>query len=417
LKEWKSKPTVAGKNRIVFVTPQILSTDHGGGIRVIEEARALAIYGNSTISIFTYNTGKRFDGLLPASVSVNRTWFTPNVFSAGPTLHRIYMDAQLALKAISSIPFTPHIIHVHAHEGVPIGKFLSCFHGCPLVFDFQGSTVDEMVRGGLISSGGSFHGLMCCIEHMINKMPSVLISSSPILSEITTEDFGVDKHRVFTVLDAVDTSILKPMSKKEQNIQMLKRKFGIPDGNRVVIYVGSFSKLQGVDILIRSIPHVLRSIPNVTFLLIGGKWNIKYHELMTKLAQELNVKRHIMFIPSADYFRELQYYLNLADVAVAPKLHSPQSHGKLAVYMAAGLPTVAFDIRVNRIFLGRFGIFTREISPESLADGILFAIEQYTDDREFKRQLRRRACRLFSLKRLAKDLERVYNAVTTACQN
>jgi len=130
---------------------------------------------------------------------------------------------------------------------------------------------------------------------------------------------------------------------------------------------------------------------------------------MKKLSRELDLKKHIVFIPSVDYFFELPNYLKLADIAVAPKLHSPQSHLKLVSYMAAGLPTVAFNIPINKIFLGDLGIFPRQITSQSLAESIILAIDRYKNDSEFKSQIRERACNLFSLKRLAHDLNRVYH--------
>lgn len=405
------------KNRIAFVSPQILSADHGGGIRVIEEARSLSIYEKKAVSIYTYNVSRAFDRMLPASVFVNRIWYTPKKLSAGPTLHRVYMDMQLSLKSLSCLQFKPNILHVHAHEGVPIGKLLSLFLHCPMVFDVQGSSVNEVAQGGLIKDYGSFYQLMCHIEYLIDRIPSVLVNSSPLITEFTIRRYNIDKHRVFTVLDAVDTSIIKPISQRDQHVKMLKKKLGIPEENIVVIYVGTFSKLQGIDILIHSMPYVVKTTPNVTFLLIGGKWNIQYHTSMLKLAQELNVKKNIRFILSADYFKELSDYLNLADIAVSSKLQSLQSNGKLAAYMAVGLPTVVFDIPINRIFLGELGIFQKNVSPESLAESIVFAIERYLDDVEFKQKLRLRAIELFSLKRLARDLQRVYNVALLQSPN
>ncbi|OGD46511.1 hypothetical protein A3K79_01510 [Candidatus Bathyarchaeota archaeon RBG_13_46_16b] len=402
------------KQVVVFVTPQILSTDHGGGIRVFEEARALSLHGSHTISMYTYGFGESSEDLLPSSTSASRIWFTPKAFSAGPTAHRIHMDAQLALKSIASLRCKPDIVHVHAHEGVPIARFLSLLDGCPLVFDIQGSTVDEIVRGGLVKNGGFTYQLLWRLEQLISKMATILISSSPTISEMLIDQFGIEKQKVVTVLDAVDTNIFKPLGKEAEPIKDLRKKLSILENRRIAVYVGSFSKLQGTDILIRSIPHVLKSNPDVTFLLVGGKWNARYYESMKKLAQKLNIRKHVVFIPSADYYRELPIYLSLADVALAPKMHSPQSHGKLPVYMAFGLPTVVFDIPINKLFLDGLGIFVNKISPASLAEGIESALDEYADNPEFRLKLRARATTLFSLKRLATDLENAYRIAHSA---
>jgi hypothetical protein len=113
------------ERRALFVAPQILSTDHGGGIRVFEEARALSLHGSHNVSIYSYSVGEPPKDWLPHSMSLNRTWFTPPVFPAGPTLNRVQMDIQLALRSIGSLRCRSDVVHVHAHEGVPTGKILS----------------------------------------------------------------------------------------------------------------------------------------------------------------------------------------------------------------------------------------------------------------------------------------------------
>jgi glycosyltransferase involved in cell wall biosynthesis len=250
---------------------------------------------------------------------------------------------------------------------------------------------------------------MCYVERIIDEMPSVLVNSNPIVSDMIAENFAVDKRRVFTVLDAVDTSIVKPIHKDSSYLQTLRRKIGIPKDDIVVIYVGSFSELQGTDILLKSIFNVVERNRNISFLLVGGKWNSGYYKSIKDSARKLDIKKKTRFIPSVDYFRELPAYLSLADVAVAPKRQSLQSHGKLAAYMAAGLPTVVFDIPINRVFLGELGIYQKDFDSESLADSILFAIRRYAKDVALKNKLRLRATALFSLKRMADDLEKVYS--------
>jgi glycosyltransferase involved in cell wall biosynthesis len=132
------------------------------------------------------------------------------------------------------------------------------------------------------------------------------------------------------------------------------------------------------------------------------------------LAEKLNIGKHVVFVPSVDYFNELPCYLSLADVALAPKMHSLQSHGKLPVYMAFGLPTVVFDIPINRLFLDGLGIFVSKIGPKGLAEGIVRALNECVDNEEFALKLRARATALFSLERLAADLEKAYHIAVLA---
>jgi glycosyltransferase involved in cell wall biosynthesis len=324
------------------------------------------------------------------------------------------MDVQLALKSIGSLRLKPNVVHVHAQEGVPIAKVLSSLTHCPLVLDIQGSTADEIARGGLVKSAGLAHQLLMHFEQLVNDMATLLISSSPIMSETLINNFGVPKEKIVTVLDAVDTTIFRPLGKQAGPVRKLRRKLAIPENSRIAIYVGSFSNLQGTDILIRSVPQVLRSNQNVTFLLVGGKWNASYYRYVKSLAEKLNIGKHVVFVPSVDYFDELPCYLSLADVALAPKMHSLQSHGKLPVYMAFGLPTVVFDIPINRMFLNGLGIYATEISPLSLAQAVILALDDCAENPKFSLKIRERATTLFSLERLADDLEKAYRLADSA---
>jgi glycosyltransferase involved in cell wall biosynthesis len=219
----------------------------------------------------------------------------------------------------------------------------------------------------------------------------------------------VDPKKVEVILDSADTNLFMPRSKDNSEVEHLRSALGIKKGARVVLYAGSFSALQGTDLLLQAMKQVLEQEKDLFFVLVGGRWS-KDYESYIRTAGNLGISSHVKFMPGVSYIRTLPYLLNLADVAVAPKRFSLQSHGKLAVLMASGLPTVVFDNRINRLFLDSLGIYAKEADAEVFAEAIISGVNKADND-NLREKLRERAVRYFSLQRLVNDMQRVYEKV------
>jgi len=232
------------------------------------------------------------------------------------------------------------------------------------------------------------------------------------LLEIWTDVDGfmtADPKKVEVILDTADTKMFMPRNKDNPRVEYLRSTLGIKKEALIVLYVGSFSALQGTDILLKAAKCVLEQEKNLFFVLAGGRWNRDY-EYYIRTAENLGISSHVKFIPGVSYIRTLPYLVNLADVAVAPKRFSLQSHGKLAVLMASALPTVVFDNRINRLFLDSLGIYVKEVNAEVFAEAIISGMNE-TDNNNLREKLRERAVRYFSLQRLVNDMQRVYEKV------
>jgi glycosyltransferase involved in cell wall biosynthesis len=79
--------------------------------------------------------------------------------------------------------------------------------------------------------------------------------------------------------------------------------------------------------------------------------------------------------------------------------------------MACGLPTVAFDLPMNREVLGPLGIYAAEQSSEALADALVAALADPVYSAALGRQLRAAALRDHTWSLAAEKLERVYEQV------
>ncbi|HLH72738.1 MAG TPA: glycosyltransferase, partial [Chloroflexota bacterium] len=82
--------------------------------------------------------------------------------------------------------------------------------------------------------------------------------------------------------------------------------------------------------------------------------------------------------------------------------------GKLLNYMALGLPTVAFDLPVNRDVLGPAGVYAPVGDVDALAQKLLDVLEDQSDAVARGHELRRRAVEQFSWDLAIRQILEVY---------
>ena len=135
--------------------------------------------------------------------------------------------------------------------------------------------------------------------------------------------------------------------------------------------------------------------PDVHLLLMGFPGVQHYHQR----AVDLGVA-HAVTLTGRIPYQDAPKYVALGDVAAAPKLSLTEGSGKLLNYMAAALPTVAFDTPVAREYLGNDGMLAVRGDVDSLAAKLLDCLfptaGAATQIAAVGRQLRRRVLQQFS---------------------
>jgi len=112
-----------------------------------------------------------------------------------------------------------------------------------------------------------------------------------------------------------DLALFRPRDKAEA-----RRDLNLPLDGKIMLFVGNITKRKGVDYLIRALPSVSTSYPDVLCLVVGGG-SSHYIGYLKKLASELNVAKHIRFLGRVEPDSSLAIYYGAADVFVLPSLH------------------------------------------------------------------------------------------------
>jgi len=140
------------------------------------------------------------------------------------------------------------------------------------------------------------------------------------------------KTPITPISNGVNTDLFKPTN----NGQYLKERFNLPD-QPLVLYTGRINQEKNVDVLVRAIPTVLKSV-DAHFLFCGSGGS---KPEMIALTQQLGVADHTTFIDFLDWADYPNIYA-LADVFVMPAESELQSIVTLEA-IASGVPPVVVN--------------------------------------------------------------------------
>jgi glycosyltransferase involved in cell wall biosynthesis len=379
--------------RVLMIAPTPFFADRGCHVRIYEEARALQAQG-CQVEICTYHLGDERPGIVTHRTP-NLPWYRK--LSAGPSWHKLYIDALLLLKTWRvARQFRPDVIHGHLHEGAAIGWAVGRQLGVPVIGDFQGSLSGELKAHKFIPDRSWFYRLVARNEGWIDRLPQVAVASCTDVAEELDEQFGVPN--VLLALDGVDTDLFRPDAEAGELRSL------VPPGSQTVVYLGMLSAYQGIDHLLEAIPQVLARVPQAYFLIMGYPDEDKYRQK----AADWGVAEHVQFPGRIDY-EQAPRYLALGEVAVGPKLAETESNGKLYNYMACALPTVAYDTPPSREILGELGVYAPRGDIAALADAIAGLLEDPEAATALGHRLRLRVEERYSWQNTARQLLRAYD--------
>lgn len=380
-----------------MIAPTPYFADRGCHVRIYEEARALVKLGHE-VCIVTYHLGRDMPGVRVVRIP-HVPWY--NKLEAGPSWHKPYLDVLLLWKTlVEARSFRPHLIHAHLHEGALIGSVIKCLLRIPLLFDYQGSLSGESLNHGFFRDSSPLMKVFKFIERLIDRCADLIITSSDKGRQELIDDWGIAPEKVTNLIDGVDTEIFRPYPRSEA-----RRELGIPDDVKLVVYLGLFSRYQGVDLLLDAIALIKPQAPDVRFLLMGFP-----DSAYRKKAEEMGIDDVITFTGRVNYDRA-PFFLSAGDLAVSPKLALTEANGKLFNYMACGLPTVVFDNQINREILGDEGIYVEHGNTPSLADTIVATIHDAELMISLSERVRERAVNVHSWNARSRQLESVYRTL------
>jgi glycosyltransferase involved in cell wall biosynthesis len=130
--------------------------------------------------------------------------------------------------------------------------------------------------------------------------------------------------------EGVDTEFFRPKCSTELE--------AAHQGRTIILHSTDFTAIKGTEHLIRALPLVRRSVPNVRVLVTHTLANVDQRRRMEKLAEDLGVRDVLEFIGRVEYDLLPAYYTR-ADIVVQPSVNQSMSLS-VKEAMACGTPVV-----------------------------------------------------------------------------
>lgn len=182
----------------------------------------------------------------------------------------------------------------------------------------------------------------------LNSADKILTLSKQSKGELTRLGMSESKIDVYTYW--VNQDIFKPTDKIEA-----KKKLGW-DGKFIVLFIGRFIKIKGIDILFHVAKRIKQS--KIYFSFIGdGPMNEEVQRTSNNLS-------NVIFVGKVDN-RELPTYYNASDIFIIPSLYEEGFGRVILEALSCGVPVIASN---------RGGI------PEAMDNSIGFIIEPKTEE-------------------------------------
>ena len=181
----------------------------------------------------------------------------------------------------------------------------------------------------------------------------------------------------------------------------------------VLLYIGTLADWQGLDVVVKSLPHILEKHP--VQLRIVGRGRSRQRKLLAKQIRKLGVDEHVVVEPAVPH-HEVPALVAESDICVAPlglndrNVTQGACPIKVLEYMAAGRPLLASNMPIVRELVREDvdALLFSPNDPEDLARQVLMLLDDLELSKRLAESASQRALTKFTWHESQKKLLKVY---------
>ena len=319
---------------IVMVAACPFPSNHGGAASIREMSEALSSRGHK-VHVVTYPINQQIpvDGV---TVHTAGNMFRNKKVSVGPTYYKPLLDLLLVHKVRKIIEQESiDIIHAHNYEGAIVGYIAKKFTRRPMLYNAVNNMIDELPSYNFIKPEILSIGLANMLDKYIPRMGDYITVVSEELYDFLSKK-GIPRDLMSIIPAGVNTEMF---GCKDRDLMRNKYNIG---ARPLVVYTGTLSPFQRVDLLLKAMRVVVDRIKDAVLLVVGNIINPKDLDDHMRLTVDLGLKNNVIFTEECP-LDEIPYFLASADVTVVPRPFCPGFPVKLLNYMAAGKAIVTFE--------------------------------------------------------------------------
>lgn len=257
----------------------------------------------------------------------------------------------------------------------------------------------------------TFHGFYSvnCYSSIMTKGERVIAVSETIKAHIL-ENYTAGAHKIDVIHGGYDERLFDPAHIDASRVEVLRKKWGVPDGVPVIMLPGRLTFWKGQEIFIEG----LARISNLQFhgVLVGDtEDNPSYTRKLKEKIDRLGLGHKLVLAGHCD---DMPAALALSDIVVSASSSQPEAFGKVAIEAMAMKKIIiatAHGGSLETVVDGETGYLVPPSCPVSMAE----AIRKALTDKQVRIQLgenglaRVRSC--FTAQKMCKKTLAVYNGL------
>ncbi|MCF6196133.1 MAG: glycosyltransferase, exosortase A system-associated [Emcibacter sp.] len=216
-------------------------------------------------------------------------------------------------KRLRQILKTEKIDVIQAHSpmlngmaAVAVGKEFNI----PVLYEIRAFWEDAAVSLGTSKEGDLRYRMSKNMETKVARAAdAVTVICDGLKQDLISR--GIPAEKITLIPNAVDISKFSGPAKPDPE---LRTKLGL-DGKTTLGFIGSFYDYEGLEILLESLPVIIRQMPDVKLLLVGGG---PVDEELKEQARLFGIEDHVMFTGRVPHDKVQDYY-NQVDIFVYPR--------------------------------------------------------------------------------------------------
>jgi glycosyltransferase involved in cell wall biosynthesis len=293
------------------------------------------------------------------------------------------------------------IIHIHdcrCFQGISTYLFAEA-ESMPYVLQPHGSY--------LSSSQGSFN--INLARSALDKLVSdrIFRNAAKVIALTNAEAYeyscaGVPKEKIAIVPNGIDLSEYANLPSEG----FFKKKFGLDENEKIILYLGRIHKIKGIDILVRAFSNVVKKLDDAKLVIAGP--DDGYLRETVALVNALKVEKRVVFAGPLYGRDKLEAYVD-ADVYVLPSRYETFPMSILEA-LACGTPTILTEnCGISEDFKDGAGLVVKPDS-DHLSEALIEMLMSRAKQKVFRKN-RSTLPERFSISGTVSRLERVYEGI------
>jgi glycosyltransferase involved in cell wall biosynthesis len=210
----------------------------------------------------------------------------------------------------------------------------------------------------------------------IGQLSDRLIVMSELAAQLLSEVYGVPSGKIDIIPHGVpELPFMDP--------NYFKDRFGT-EGKSVLLTFGLLSPNKGIEYVIRALPAILATHPNVVYIVSGvthphirRREGERYREELQSLAEQLGVSSHLILNNRFVSDEELVEHVGAADIYITPYRQEAQVvSGTLAIALGAGKAIISTPYwHAKELLAEKRGVIIPFDSPGAIAEAVVTLLE------------------------------------------